>query len=112
MVFLMAGPATNIATIGVIRERLGALTMSLYLVGVVGSALITGWIVNLWLSAETVQAHLHHAHQMVPFAIQLSCLMLLVGLALVRSFAVLYANRHGASTEKQVENTSSSCCSE
>lgn len=112
MVFLMAGPATNVATIGVIREKLGSLTMLLYLAGVVGSALVTGWIVNLWLSVEMVQAHLHHAHQMLPFVIQLACLMLLVGLALMRGFAVVNANRRRVVEDKRAAGSSSACCSE
>ncbi|MCW8916420.1 MAG: SO_0444 family Cu/Zn efflux transporter [Magnetovibrio sp.] len=42
LVFLLVGPATNIATIGVVARNLGARALMGYLLGIVGSALIVG----------------------------------------------------------------------
>lgn len=42
LVFMLTGPATNIATMGVIREQLGNRSLMAYLVGVIGSAIACG----------------------------------------------------------------------
>jgi hypothetical protein len=42
LVFLMAGPATNIATLGIIGKELGKRAMAGYLAGVMGVALLAG----------------------------------------------------------------------
>ncbi len=46
LVFMLAGPATNIATMGVIREQLGTRSLIAYLVGVIGGALASGLLLN------------------------------------------------------------------
>ncbi len=46
LVFMLAGPATNIATMGVIRKQLGKRSLIAYLVGVIGSALASGLLLN------------------------------------------------------------------
>ncbi|MBQ15140.1 MAG: SO_0444 family Cu/Zn efflux transporter [Gammaproteobacteria bacterium] len=46
LVFMLTGPATNIATMGVIKEQLGNRSLLAYMVGVIGSAIICGLILN------------------------------------------------------------------
>ncbi|MCW3172863.1 SO_0444 family Cu/Zn efflux transporter [Shewanella subflava] len=46
LVFMMAGPATNIATLGVVSKELGKRALVGYLGGVLGVALISGMLVN------------------------------------------------------------------
>ena len=46
LVFMMAGPATNIATLGVVSKELGKRALIGYLGGVLGVALISGMLVN------------------------------------------------------------------
>ena len=46
LVFMLAGPATNIATIGVVHRELGKKAVLAYLTGVMGVALLFGVIVN------------------------------------------------------------------
>ena len=46
LVFMLTGPATNIATMGVIREQLGNKSLFAYLVGVIGSAILCGLLLN------------------------------------------------------------------
>lgn len=46
LVFMLTGPATNIATMGVIREHLGNRSLLAYLVGVIGSAVFCGVVLN------------------------------------------------------------------
>lgn len=43
LVFLLAGPATNIATLMLVRQELGGRVLVSYLSGVIGGALIFGW---------------------------------------------------------------------
>ncbi len=46
LVFMLTGPATNIATMGVIKEQLGLRSLLAYLVGVIGSAIVCGLLLN------------------------------------------------------------------
>ena len=46
LVFMLTGPATNIATMGVIREQLGTRSLIAYLIGVIGTAVISGLVLN------------------------------------------------------------------
>lgn len=64
LVFLLAGPATNIATIGLIRRELGGAVVLTYLAGITGCAiglgLVTDWLVRSWhldIAAQLTTAH-------------------------------------------------------
>jgi len=46
LVFMLTGPATNIATIGVIREQLGNRSLAAYLIGVISMAILCGLGLN------------------------------------------------------------------
>ena len=46
LVFMLTGPATNIATMGVIKEQLGLRSLVAYLVGVIGTAVLCGLLLN------------------------------------------------------------------
>ena len=59
LVFLLAGPATNLATMGVIQREMGMRTLILYLVGISASSIIMGlatdWMLGrLGLSVDVV----------------------------------------------------------
>ncbi|MEB8432937.1 SO_0444 family Cu/Zn efflux transporter [Cocleimonas sp. KMM 6892] len=84
MVFLMAGPATNISTLGVIGKELGKRSLIAYLSGVTIVALITGFLVDYLISAFNidVQGQISHSHDMVPAVIAWASLLLLVGVVL------------------------------
>ncbi|MFT7677011.1 MAG: uncharacterized membrane protein YraQ (UPF0718 family) [Planctomycetota bacterium] len=51
MVLLLAGPATNLATLGVVRKLLGTRALWAYLAGTAASALAAGWFVD-WIYAH------------------------------------------------------------
>lgn len=60
LVFLLAGPATNLATMLIVRQQLGARGLLTYLLGICGGAvafgLLTDWIVARWsidIAAQT-----------------------------------------------------------
>ena len=54
LVFMLAGPATNIATIMVIKNELGLRSMVGYLVGVIGTALISGLAFDAFLAWQGI----------------------------------------------------------
>src|SRR5690606_33895824 len=49
LVFLLTGPATNVATMGIIKQHLGMRSLVAYLIGVVGSAIIWGLLLNYFV---------------------------------------------------------------
>lgn len=52
LVFLLAGPATNLSTLGLIRKELGGRTLGTYLLGTLGTALASGLALD-WLLADS-----------------------------------------------------------
>ena len=64
LVFLMAGPATNIATISVIMKALGKKTIFLYISTIFASSIFFGTLINLFLDKNTIPAmnESHHIH--------------------------------------------------
>jgi predicted ABC-type exoprotein transport system permease subunit len=80
----MAGPATNISTLGVIGKELGRRSLIAYLTGVGVVALLTGFIVDylveLW--NVDVQAQIAHSHEMVPAVIAWTALLILLAVVI------------------------------
>ena len=71
LVFLMAGPATNAATISVITKVLGKKTLFYYLFSIITGALIFGFIVNYFfpndfLFKKTFDLSSGHEHHLLP----------------------------------------------
>jgi uncharacterized protein len=58
LVFLMAGPATNAATMAVISNTMGRKTFWLYLASIIGGALIFGTIINELIPRNWIIDHL------------------------------------------------------
>ena len=92
MVFLMAGPATNISTLGVIGKELGRRSLIAYLSGVAVIALITGFVVDYLVGKLSidVQGQIAHNHDMVPPMIAWAALLLLIGVVIKLNFAKLF----------------------
>ena len=71
LVFLMAGPATNAATISVVGNAMGRKTLISYLVSIIAGALAFGLVVDYllpreWFTLGLAQGHLHHEHSLLP----------------------------------------------
>jgi len=60
LVFLMAGPATNLATIGAIRRLLGGRALAAYLVAIIGGSLGLGVAFDFLLRATPAMAGHEH----------------------------------------------------
>lgn len=94
LVFLLAGPATNIGTLGIIAKMLGKQTMWLYLLGTVSTALFAGWFLDYILMKsgwELMTSEVHQAHSM-PVMLQSAALVLLM-LAALRILVRKYQKR-------------------
>lgn len=59
LVFLMAGPATNIATLAIVKKEFGVAVLAAYLTGVVVSSIVAGlsvdFLIELWQIDNHVQ---------------------------------------------------------
>ncbi|WP_028110070.1 SO_0444 family Cu/Zn efflux transporter [Ferrimonas futtsuensis] len=68
LVFMMAGPATNIATLGVVRNELGRRALWGYLGGVIGTAMVFGYLVNFLVAGYGFQVTplVGEEHRMLP----------------------------------------------
>jgi uncharacterized integral membrane protein len=82
----MAGPATNMATLGIIHQQMGKRTMMLYLTGIMSTALLSGfivnWLVELW--NVDINQHLQIGHNHIPQWLQSISFLLLLILSLRR----------------------------
>lgn len=80
LVFLLAGPATNLGTVGIVRRELGARALASYLIGIsigsIGLGLLTDWALSCW--QIDVLAQMSQPHTMIPHWLAMSS-SLLVG---------------------------------
>jgi hypothetical protein len=72
LVFLMAGPATNVATMTVLGKIMGKKSLIIYLATIIGGAIFFGLLINTFIPAEWILnkiVHIHgdgEGHQMLP----------------------------------------------
>ncbi|OFX61664.1 MAG: hypothetical protein A2066_16475 [Bacteroidetes bacterium GWB2_41_8] len=72
LVFMMAGPATNVATITVIAKTMGKKSMFIYLASITGGAILFGLLINWLIPADFILSKMNHsmahgeAHEMFP----------------------------------------------
>jgi hypothetical protein len=72
LVFMMAGPATNLGTIAVIGKTMGKKSLIIYLVAIIGGAIFFGLLTNWLIPAEFILSKMNHlmvhgeAHEMLP----------------------------------------------
>ncbi|SNY52361.1 hypothetical protein SAMN06297280_2092 [Arsukibacterium tuosuense] len=84
LVFMQAGPATNIATISVVYKELGKRALAAYLFGVIVMSVFFGWLLDRGLAYFdiTVQGAMQHQHSVLPGWLELAAALLLAGLIL------------------------------
>jgi len=68
LVFMLAGPATNIATLGVVASELGKRAVISYLTGVIGVAIIFGFITDFLVEHYNIEVApmLGEHHEVLP----------------------------------------------
>lgn len=85
-VFVMAGPATNAATIATIARLMGRRTALVYVLAMVASALVAGFAMN-WVTVAAGVSHAEHAaHALLPVWAKYAAALVLAG---VFAFAAL-----------------------
>ena len=95
LVLLMAGPATNAATMTVIKQTMGTKTLFVYLATIISGALVSGFIIDTFLPvswfmlpAELLQGQ----HHILPEWLHISAAVVLLGSVLRGYFLPVYRN--------------------
>ena len=106
LVFLLAGPATNISTMGMIAKEMGKRTLVLYVFSVVSISILLGYALNIAIQAFELSAWIPlgqggHDHNDIS-AIYALCAMLLFGLMIRNGWQSLQ--------QRFAKPASSSCC--
>lgn len=85
LVFLLAGPATNMATLAVISQELGRRALVLYLAGMAIASIASGLVLDAALAALDIDilSQLAESQEILPLWLSLASLLLLVGLSLL-----------------------------
>jgi hypothetical protein len=113
IVFLMAGPATNAATILVIGNTMGRKTLFTYLFSIIAGALFFGILVNEFLPRELFTSSLHnihhgeHHHEILPYWLQAGSAIILTILminGLYRKYLYPRFNKTKESSNPLTEN--------
>lgn len=97
LVFLMAGPATNAATIGAVYRGLGRKVLTVYLLVVAVMSILFGLLFDGLLKPSNMP-HLHHHHAMFTLfdSVLAALLWLVLGALLVRRVVQRMGARHSA----------------
>ena len=84
LVFMLAGPATNIATLGVVANELGKRAVVSYLTGVIGVAVLFGLLTDFLVKHYDIEVApmLGEHHEILPYWFALSTAILLIILIL------------------------------
>jgi uncharacterized membrane protein YraQ (UPF0718 family) len=62
LVFMMAGPATNVATITVLGKIMGKKSLFIYLGSIIGGAIFFGLLTNWLIPADFIMSKMNHHH--------------------------------------------------
>ncbi|MAG75437.1 MAG: hypothetical protein CL811_01645 [Colwelliaceae bacterium] len=105
LVFMMAGPATNISTLGVIKNEMGTSVLIRYLLGVslsaIGFGLLLDFLVNHF--GISVADQMQHSHELVPYWLSASTALILAFCAIKPIRNKLLTNTElGHGVEKQI----------
>jgi hypothetical protein len=84
LIFLLVGPATNIASFALVRRELGNKVTAVYFAGIASVSLMMGVLLEWLLKAFdlNINASLGHAHAMLPQWLSVASAVLLVVLAI------------------------------
>lgn len=84
LVFMMAGPATNISTLGVIKKEMGGHVLIRYLLGISISAIVFGltldWVLQFY--SIDISQQMGHSHELLPHWFGLLCALVIALLAI------------------------------
>lgn len=104
LVFLMAGPATNMATIGAVYRTLGRRSLSIYLATMIFGSIGCGWFFSFLIDAQgTISTHSHETQTWWSIASAVLLLLLITWFAL-QEFQSLFHSQDAP------PSTGHSCC--
>ncbi|CAG9297046.1 SO_0444 family Cu/Zn efflux transporter [Celerinatantimonas diazotrophica] len=107
LVFLLAGPATNIATLGIVNKELGARSLIGYLAGVIivaiGFGYLTNALVDVW--QINIQSELASSNQLLPWPISA-----IAGIALAVLIVIDLYHKISSYYQHRQSGKKSSCC--
>ena len=81
IVFLMSGPATNMATISISFKQLGKKATMIYLISIIICSMVAGLLFDMLFPGLTVEYSLSEM-SMLPYSIQLISAIILIGILL------------------------------
>ncbi|MDD9303371.1 MAG: permease [Desulfobacter sp.] len=89
LVFLLAGPATNAATMNIIKNLFNTRALIIYLSMIAVCSLAMGMMIDWIYTLMNInpQAIVGQASELVPYSVQISAAMILAGLILYNRFA-------------------------
>ncbi|CCQ74901.1 SO_0444 family Cu/Zn efflux transporter [Magnetospira sp. QH-2] len=102
LVFLLAGPATNMATIGVVRKEMGNQALMVYLGGIIATAIVAGFAVDLIANRMGIDivADIQAATEIVPLWIAwASGVLLMIAVAWPKLTAMVPSKQKTAAAE-------------
>ena len=84
LVFMMAGPATNVATITVLAKVMGKKSLFIYLGSIISGAIFFGLLTNWFIPADFIMSKMNHthgdgmAHEMLPQWVGITSSLILI----------------------------------
>ncbi len=118
LVFLMAGPATNVATITVLGKTMGRKSLAIYLSTIIGGAIVFGLLTNWLIPADWILSKVMHIHgdgsehEMLPGWLQLgSALLLIISMAGGYFYSIFKKKRKMEKVEGVTVNVTGMTCS-
>jgi uncharacterized membrane protein YraQ (UPF0718 family)/copper chaperone CopZ len=102
LVFLMAGPATNVATIGAIFRALGGKVLAIYLATVAVFSIAFGWLFDFVITPGKSAAMIHHHGSNLFYTICAVILLGLLGFLVVDDFRKRYFKKHEIELEENM----------
>ena len=108
LVFMLTGPATNLATMGVIKEQLGNRSLAAYLIGVISMAILCGLALNQAFAVFdwSLQLHMMEHGESWPLWRQLAAVVL--SILVMRVFIQPRLSRLLSTTESVEQNQEAS----
>jgi uncharacterized membrane protein YraQ (UPF0718 family) len=92
LVFMLTGPATNIATLMVIKNELGKRELGLYLLAIISSAVISGLLLDVLFKQFDWQMQLSHGeHSDMVGILYQGCALVLAGLIVYQLQKMLFS---------------------
>ena len=100
LVFMLAGPATNIATLGVVGKELGKRAVFAYLIGVIGVAIAFGFLTDYLVDyyGFEVNSTMIMQHEILPHWFSTGCAIIL-SLLMLRLFLIKWTKSHYVSMQ-------------